>query len=336
MTERSLRIDLKFSALTVFRSNERVDLLMKEVTFDKLRENEIVIKVSYSSINFKDRLICQGNTGLVRRFPHVPGIDAVGHVTISNSPRFKVGDQVLVIATPLGVKCAGGLAEYTKIPDNWAMPIPENLTARDVAAFGTAGFTAALAISKLEQYETSNKNGPILITGAAGGVGLIAAFILLARGYEVELVSSDPNITTLFADQDRVSFVSYAEFLNQKSFPLLKSKYAGAIENVGGEALSIALRSLHNDSKLCAIGMAKSENLNVSVMPFILRGIHIVGINAESTDSLTREKIWRLIAEIRPHVPIEKISRECSLEEVCHHLMGSGGISGIGRMLVKI
>jgi acrylyl-CoA reductase (NADPH) len=325
-----------FMALTVCLSRGSISLSLQETELTKVSNRDVIIKVLHSSINYKDKLICAGNPGLVRRFPHVAGIDAVGEVVSPNAAKFLPGDNVMVIATPLGVKCAGGFAEYIKVPEDWVMSIPDELSAKDVAIIGTAGFTAALALLTLEKYETLKSNGPILITGASGGVGLLAAFLLLARGYQVELVSSDPTLAEFFVEYEGASFISYDEFLNQKSFPLLKSKYAGAIDNVGGGALSIAARSLNPNAKICAIGMAASEKIDMSIMPLIQRGIHIIGINAEATDDDTRRDVWNLISETRSQLPLEKVSKECSLQEACVYLKGEKYMPGHGRILVNV
>ena len=329
-------VDLTFSALTVRKYDQVFSLSIEETRLQTMRNNEVIIKVEYSSINYKDRLICAGNSGLVRRFPHIAGIDAVGQIVASNSSRFSIGDNVMVIATPLGVKSNGGFAEYVKVPLNWVMHIPKGLTAVDVATLGTAGFTAALAILRLEENETLKSNGPIVVTGGSGGVGMIAAFMLTVRGYEVELISSKPQLMDIFKGYNNVRVKSYYDFVERKTFPLLKSKYGGAIENLGGDALTVALRSLNPNAKLCAIGMAASEKIETSILPLILRGVHIMGINAESSDEHTRIKVWRLISETVAALPLEKISTQYTLFELRDYLSNQFNQEILGRLVVKI
>lgn len=326
----------KFSALQVSRIHGRLGLSVENSEINSIESDEVVVKVHYSSVNYKDRLIALGNVGLIRKYPHIVGIDAVGTIACSNGSQFSNGQEVMLIATPLGVETQGGFAEYVKVPVQWLMDVPHELSLKDIASFGTAGYTAALAVLNLKKNNVSKDRGLVLVTGCSGGVGLIAAYILLVLGYRVELVSKEPAIMDVFSSFEHVSHTSYSEFVNKNSFPLLKPKYTAVIDTVGGEALSVAIRSLEPEAMACVIGMAASETLNVSIMPFILRGIHCVGINAESSHFDTREAVWRLLSEVRPSISFEKFIHEFSLREVCKYLSSGSSSLRYGRIVVKI
>lgn len=336
MDVETFSIDLSYFALTLTRSEDQPELKVQEMHMGAMTNQEIVIRVSYSSINYKDQLMSKGNPGLVRRFPHVLGIDAVGSVVISHSTRFKVGDDVMVIATPLGRNIPGGLAEYVKVPLDWVMHVPRKMTSKQIASLGTAGFTAALAFLELEKSNIITKEGPVLITGACGGVGMTAASLLLAKGYEIEVVSTSSELNDIYNGCSGARCLDYDDFIKQNSFPLLKPKYIGAIENIGGRALSVALRSMKESSKLCAVGMVVSEKIDVSIMPFILRGIQLQGINAEISDNKTRHLVWDLISNQYFASPISPSIRECTLSEACEYMRGNNPLPGRGRVLVNV
>jgi acrylyl-CoA reductase (NADPH) len=336
MTSAFHQLDIEFLALTITMTENSPSLTINKTSITELADDEIIIQVTHSSLNYKDELICAGNPGLVRRFPHIAGIDATGVVSVSHSPQFTAGDAVMVIATPLGVRCPGGLAGYIKVPVSWVMHVPKTMTVRDAAIFGTAGYTAALAVIKLEALGMVKDDGPVLITGASGGVGLIAAHILLARGYSVELISDNIGLQEMFTADQRFAILSREKFLKASSFPLLKAKYVGAIDCIGGNYLSISARSLKEGAGLCVIGMVASETTTLSLMPFILRGVQLIGISAETSAGETRQAVWKLIAEVMRLIPVETITRECTFAGALEHLVGNKRLGGIGRILVSI
>ncbi|MDC1120382.1 hypothetical protein OAT72_00775 [Alphaproteobacteria bacterium] len=329
-------LPLNFEAISVTEDGGDIQVKVSKTSIANMCDDEIVVEVHYSSINFKDKLICAGNKGLVRKFPHIPGIDAVGKVVISCAEKHKVGESVIIIATPLGVSSPGGLAKFIKIPSSWALTLPEHISLKMAASFGTAGYTAALCIHKLEQHESFKNQFPILVTGGSGGVGLISTLMLSERGHNVEAVTTNKHLTQFHQNRKNVSVVRFDEFTKKNSFPLLKVKYAGAIETLGGESLSVASRSITHSGTICVLGNAHSASTTISLMPFFQRSINMVGINAESNDPSTRDMIWELISRSSISKKTTNFIQECTLHEAVSVLVGKTKTTDVGRILVNV
>ena len=336
MINDSSKLDLSFSALTVEKSAKGFTIAIKKANFSTLNTDEVLIKVYFSTLNYKDTLICSGNPGLVRKYPHTAGIDAGGVVEKSTSPRFKTGDHVMVIATPLGVSRPGGLAEYIKVPSAWVHFVPTGMEIKDTLVFGTAGFTAALAIQKLESAGLQKNHGPVLVTGATGGVGLISCFLLSTFGYQVHAVTGNLGANNILSSIGVRTIISRDNFLAKPSFPLLKTHFAAAIDCIGGRYLSVIARQLNPDGAVAVIGMVESESVNLSVMPFILRGIQLIGVSAELSDSNTRTAIWARISSAIKNQDVCNLYSECSFKQALMHLNGTQKIEKVGRIIVRI
>lgn len=330
------KLPTNFEAIHVSEFEGTTEVKVSETTITNICDDEIVVEVHYSSINFKDKLICAGNKGLVRKFPHIPGIDAVGNVVISRSKKHKVGDSVIIIATPLGISSPGGFAKFVKVPSDWALALPRNISLKTAASFGTAGYTAAFCIQKLEQHETFKNQLPILVTGGSSGVGLISTLMLSERGHDVAVVTTNKNLAKFHQGRKGVSLKKFDDFTKQSSFPLLKIKYAGAIETLGGEALSVVTRSVTHGGAICVLGNANSGSTALSIMPFFHRGIIMVGINAESNDLRTRDMIWELIGRSSIADKTTNFTQECTLHEAVGVLTGKTKTTEVGRILINV
>ena len=290
-----------FSVLRVHKNTDgTVRAGLEKLALDDLSPGEVVIRSSYSSVNYKDALAATGKGKILRQFPLVGGVDVAGVVTSSVDTRFHEGDQVLVTGCGLGESHDGGFSEVVRIPADWVVPLPEGMSLFAAMALGTAGFTAALAIDRLEQNGLHPGQGPVVVTGASGGVGSIAIDLLGARGYEAVALSRKPET------KDYLQSLGATEVLDAKDItasnrPLETARWAGAIDNVGGEMLGWLSRTVQPWGSIASIGLAGGVELHTTVMPFILRGISILGITSANCPMDRRRKVWnRLVTDLQP------------------------------------
>ena len=271
-----------------------------ELTLDDLSDGDVVIQVSHSTINYKDALAATGAGRILRRFPLVGGIDLAGTVVDSNASTFAEGDAVLVNGFGLSETRDGGYAEYARVPADAVVPIPEGLTTAQSMQMGTAGFTAALAIHRMEQNDQRPENGPVVVTGATGGVGSLAIDMLAARGYEVVALTGKSE------QSDYLKSIGANQVLirNEVDFgkrPMEKARWAGAIDNLGGETLTWLTRTVGYGGNIASVGLAASHELNTTVMPFILRAACLLGINSVETPRDLRIAVWnRIASDLKP------------------------------------
>jgi len=276
------------------------------LTLDELSAGEVVIETHYSSVNYKDALAAMGAGKVMRCLPCVGGIDVAGVVTSSSDAHFSVGDEVLVTGYDLGVAHDGGYAEYVRVPASWVVPLPQGLTLFESMALGTAGFTAALAIHRLEQNELRPDNGKVIVTGATGGVASLAIQMLAQRGFHVVALTGKDR------EHDYLRELGAAEILSRQELvmgtrPLEKSLWAGALDSVGGETLAWLTRTMQQDGCIASFGNAGGVSLNTTVLPFILRGVKLLGIDSAATLMPLRLQIWqRLASDLYPK-QLEKI-----------------------------
>jgi len=310
-------------------------LNLEKNTINEIDNDQVLIKVSYSSLNYKDMLICLGNPGLVRKYPHIPGIDAAGIVMSSKSNNFKKGEKVMVVARPLGVKSHGGLAQYIKVHSDWVEKIPKNLTLKSSMIFGTAGFTASLAIITLLKDQIKKNKKPILVSGATGGVGIFAIYMLSKLGFAVSAVTTKRE-SAFLKKMGATEIISYREFNNFSNLPLLKIKYSAIIDNIGGNIIKFGSRQLDHNGKILSIGMISGQNVEVNIMPFILRGVQLIGINSENTPPKLRKKVWKNIIKFSKDKKLESIYKECKLIEVSKIIKKIELNKNVGRYIVKI
>jgi len=289
-----------FNAFRIHQLDGRIVARYDTITLDELGPGDVVIRVQYSDINYKDALAATGAGRILRRYPLVGGIDLAGEVVSSGDPRFTAGQPVLVTGCGLSETHDGGYAEYARVSGDWVIPVPAGMDALDAMGLGTAGFTAALAIDRMEHNGQAPGNGPVVVTGATGGVGSLAVNMLAARGYEVVAVSGKPEADDYLRGLGAARIVRRQE-LNLGSKPMERAEWAGAIDNVGGELLTWLTRTVDQWGNIASVGLAGGAELHTTVMPFILRGVNLLGINSVYTPRETRLAVWQRIAtDLRP------------------------------------
>ncbi len=303
---------------------------VKEIPIPQCEENEVLIKVEYSSINYKDALSSIGNVGVSRNFPHITGIDLAGTIHESKSQKFKKNQRVVVTGYDLGMNTKGGHAQFVKVPDTWVAKIPENLNSKEIMTYGTAGLTAALSVNELIKNNIKPSDGNILVSGSSGGVGSIAIAILSKLGYEVSAISSKKNKEDYLKSIGASEVILLEDFLKNKHKPLDKPKYAGIVDTLGGEVLSSALKSLKYDGVATCCGLASSSELNTNVFPFILRGVRLIGIDSVECALDKKQEIWNKLANEWKLNNLDDIAKEISLKNVkeTYKLLLKGQASG--------
>ena len=286
-----------------FRIDQRDGELVAEfarLTIDDLSEGEVVVKVSHSTINYKDALAATGVGRILRTFPLVGGIDLAGTVVSSADDRFATGDAVLVNGCGLSETRDGGYTEYARLSADSIVPIPDGIDALQAMQLGTAGYTAALAIHRMEQNGQLPENGPVVVTGATGGVGSIAVDMLAARGYEVAAVTGKAEQVD-YLQRIGASRVLLRDEIDLGKRPMEKAEWGGAIDNLGGDYLTWLTRTMKYGGNIASIGLAASHELNTTVLPFILRGVCLLGINSVDTPRDLRLQVWQRIgADLKP------------------------------------
>lgn len=324
-----------YRALLISENDGKYSTEVTRRQLAELPEGEVLIRVRYSSINYKDALSSVGNKGVTRSFPHTPGIDAAGEVASSSVPEFKEGDAVVVFGYDLGMNTAGGLAEYIRVPANWVLPLPKGLDARTAMCYGTAGITAALSVMKLEQMDLAPP-AEVLVTGATGGVGTMSALFLSACGYQVSAVSGNKQAAALLETLGVTTILPRETFSEPEKKPLLKPQFDAAIDCVGGITLANVLKVIRHSGAVACSGLVQSTDLPTSVFPFILRGVSLLGIDSVEVALDKKRAAWAWIAEHHRSDKLAKLVREISLEEAPQALedLLSGKVQG--RCLVNI
>ena len=290
----------RFRAYRIDQRGNQLEAGFTSLSLDDLSEGEVVVKVSHSTINYKDALAATGAGRILRRFPLVAGIDLAGTVVSSEADEFAEGDAVLVNGCGLSETRDGGYAEYARVPADAVVPVPDGMTLAETMQIGTAGFTAALAIHRMEQNDQRPENGPVIVTGATGGVGSIAIDLLNGRGYEVVALTgkADQREYLTGIGATRVLLRGEVDFGRR---PMEKTEWGGAIDNLGGDALTWLTRTVKYGGNIASIGLAASHELNTTVLPFILRAVCLLGINSVYTPRDLRLQVWRRLGDdLRP------------------------------------
>jgi putative YhdH/YhfP family quinone oxidoreductase len=269
---------------------------VSELPPNRWPQEDVRIAVEYSSVNYKDAMAATGNPGIVRSFPHVPGIDAAGKVVECRSGNFQVGDEVVVTGRDLGVGTWGGWASEISVPADWVLPKPEGLSNRECMVLGTAGFTAAQCVSALVAHDVRPENGPIVVTGATGGVGSLAVRLMAKLGYTVAAVTGKKSMHDQLSSWGVSEFLSREEANDPSARPLLSARWAGAVDTVGGPILTTILRAMKYRGCVAACGLTAGVEMEMTVLPFLLRGITLCGIDSAACPREPREEIWRLLA----------------------------------------
>jgi acrylyl-CoA reductase (NADPH) len=291
----------KFRAYRIHEDGKKVAARFEDLTLDDLAKGEVVIRVAYSSVNYKDALAATGAGRIIRRFPCVGGIDLSGAVVESSDSRYSKGDAVIATSYDIGVSHDGGYAEYARIPADWVVPMPRGLNPFDAMALGTAGYTAALAVLRMEANGLKPGNGPVIVSGATGGVGSIAIDILAQLGYTVVALTGKESETEYLKGLGAKEVMLRQTLDLTKIKPLDKAIWAGAVDNLGGEVLAWMASTMQQNGAIASIGLAASMSLNTTVAPFILRGVSLLGVDSAYTDMALRREVWRRLAgDMRP------------------------------------
>ena len=326
----------RFTAFRIHELGGKIAARFDEITLDDLSPGEVVIDVQYSDINYKDALAATGAGKILRRYPLVGGIDLAGVVRGSQDARFKSGDPVLVTGCGLSETVDGGYAEVARVKADSVIPLPAGLDAFHAMALGTAGFTAALAIHRMERNGQAPARGPVVVTGATGGVGSVAIDMLAARGYEVIAVTGKKDVAEYLQSLGAARVVSRQE-LELGTRPLEAARFAGAIDNVGGDMLAGLTRHVDFWGNIASVGLAGGAELKTTVMPFILRGINLLGINSSATPRAERLAVWQRIAgDLRPRHLDRIAGRTIALTELPGAFQAYIDGNVVGRTVVKI
>ena len=309
---------------------------IKQVSIPKCAENEIVIKVTYSSLNYKDALSSIGNPGVTRNFPHITGIDVAGTVYESTSNIFKMGERVLVTGYDMGMNTHGGHAQFVKVPASWVARIPDSISDKEIMTFGTAGLTAALSINELIANGVKPENGPVLVTGATGGVGSIAVSILSKIGFNVIAISGKKEKIDYLKRIGASEVILRDTFNEESKKPIMNEKYIAVVDTVGGEILANALKYIKYDGVATCCGLTSSHELNTNVFPFILRGVRLIGIDSVECKLEKKQAAWEKLASRWKINTLDSITNEITLYEIkdAYKLLLSG--KAVGRYVVKI
>jgi putative YhdH/YhfP family quinone oxidoreductase len=281
-----------------------------------LPAGEVLIRVHFSALNYKDALSATGNKGVTRQYPHTPGIDAAGVVAESEHPDWQAGDQVIVTSYDLGMNTDGGFAEYIRVPASWVVRLPAGMSLRESMIMGTAGFTAALGLAKMERIGQTPAMGPLVVTGASGGVGSMAVGILAQAGYEVIAITgkADAHDYLLSLGASRVEGRDYVD--DQSGRPLLKPQWAGAIDTVGGNTLLTLLKACSREGSVACCGLVGSPQLGATVFPFILNGVNLIGIDSATIGMDVRQAVWAKLAAAWRVPDLDRLATDCTAAEI--------------------
>ncbi len=325
----------KFKAFRVFSEDNRTSGRVVDLALDELGGGAVVFRTAYSSVNYKDALAATGAGKIIRKFPLIGGIDAAGTVVSSSDGRFKSGDEVICTSYDMGVAHDGGYAEYCRVPADWVVPLPKGLTLFEAMAIGTAGYTAALAIHLLEHNDMKPGNGKVLVNGATGGVATLAIDMLSALGYQVTALTGKPG------EREFLKRIGAAEVLPRQSLemgprPLEKAMWAAAFDSVGGEQLAWLTRTMQQHGVIASFGNAGGIELKTTVLPFILRGVRLIGVDSAYTPMPLRRTVWeRLATGLKPR-HLGEIAFTITLDDLPGHFEKMLKASSRGRAVVKL
>ena len=325
-----------FKAMVVEETDDKQFIRsIQERSIADLPAGDVLVRVGFSSLNYKDALSAIGNRGVTRKYPHAPGIDAAGTIEACESGQFKPGNQVIVTSYDLGMNTPGGFGEMIRVPSEWVVPMPQGLSLKESMVYGTAGFTAGMSVFSLE-HTIKPEDGEVLVTGATGGVGSIAVAILSHLGYQVVAATGKTDAADFLSGLGAVRILGREYLQDNPQRPLLKPTWAGVVDTVGGGPLTTAIKSTQPWGTVTTCGMVASPDLNMTVFPFILRGIKLIGIDSQNCPMKHRRQVWQRLATDWKIEQLDAICREVPLDELSPHIdtILKGGITG--RTVVKL
>ncbi|ULO05557.1 acryloyl-CoA reductase [Paenibacillus sp. 19GGS1-52] len=326
-----------FQALVVDKTESSFSVTVKQVTLEDLPAGEVVIKVAYSSVNYKDGLASIPDGKILRNYPFIPGVDLSGTVVSSTDDRFHEGQAVIAAGNGIGVSHFGGFSEYARIPADWVTPLPDGLTLREAMIYGTAGFTAALSIQELEANGLSPDKGKVLVTGATGGVGGTAIAILSKKGYHVVASTGKTDATDYLTALGAEDIISREDVIGPSSRPLDKQLWQAAVDSVGGSPLAAILSKIAYKGSVAASGLTAGTSVPTTVLPFILRGVNLLGIDSVLCPMDIRLQVWeRMAADLKPEQLENLVDREITLNELPEALADILKSNTRGRVLVRL
>jgi len=321
--------NIQYKAFVVEEQNQEFVNFIHTLSTCNLPDGDVLIRVHYSSLNYKDVLSVTGNKGVTKNYPHTPGIDAAGIVEYSDNDQFNVGDKVIVTGFDLGMNTAGGFGQYIRVPAEWVVKLPDGLSLKESMIIGTAGFTAAISVLRLSEL-VKPEDGKIIVSGATGGVGSISLILLTKLGYQTVAITGKDSEHDFLINAGCKEIISRVEFQSQDKRPLLSARYAGAIDTVGGTVLENILKTLKPLGAVTTCGSVSSTLLNTTVFPFILRGNTLIGISAQNYPAGLRSGLWNKLANEWKPENLNELCTEIKLDELKNKidLMINGQLTG--------
>ncbi|MGE1163713.1 acryloyl-CoA reductase [Peribacillus simplex] len=327
----------QFDALVVNKQDDRFSVNIQQLSLDDLPQGEVLIRVHYSGVNYKDSLASIPNGNIVSSYPIVPGIDMAGIVVSSEDSRFQEGDEVIATSYGIGVSQSGGYSQFARVPADWIVPLPDGLTLKEAMIIGTAGFTAALSVLRLEENNLTPDQGSVLVTGATGGVGSFAVSILAKLGYSVEASTGKESEHGYLKEIGATTIVSREDVYDGKLRALGKQKWSGAVDPVGGEPLAAVLSQIKYGGSVAVSGLTAGTSLPATVFPFILRGVNLLGVDSVNCPMDTRLQVWHRLATDFKLAHLEQlVQQEITIKELPDILPTLLKGEARGRTIVKL
>ncbi len=326
----------QFKAFQVDKTDDGVSQSIVERSTDELPAGELLVQVHYSSLNYKDSMSAKGLPGVTRNYPHTPGIDAAGTVAESAHSGFAEGDEVIVIGFDLGMNTAGGFGQYIRVPAGWAVKLPAGLSLKESMILGTAGFTAALCIEKLHKMDAAPADGLVLVTGATGGVGSVAVALLAKLGYEVVASTGTMEEESYLTMLGAASVIDRSQLAEASNRPLLPGSWSHAVDTVGGDILANVIKSLNYGGSVSACGLVASANYSATVLPYLLRGVNLLGIDSVELPIDRKEMTWNSLASRWKLDNLEAMCTEVGLDGLSKSIDQIFAGQTVGRILVSL
>ena len=326
--------DINYKAFVTKESDDGFTNSLEDLSISKLQSNDLLVKVSYSSLNYKDALSASGNKGVTREYPHTPGIDAVGKVVESNSSDFKVGENIVVTGYDLGMNTHGGFGQYISIPADWVISLPKELSEAEAMSIGTAGLTAGLCVRKLLMNDLAPDSGDVLVTGASGGVGSVAVMILSKLGFRVTALTGKTDQIDYLESLGASSIIMRNE-MEEQGKPLQKGLYQGGVDTVGGSILSNFISQTSQRGAITCCGNVAGDKLQTSVFPFILRGVSLIGIDSAESLLEVKKEVWNNFSKDWK-IDVEKITKEVRLDSLSDEVEKILKGEQVGRIRVNL